>query len=146
MTEKQLKYHRLYMDIAKRLAEMSYSKRLQVGALLVKDDIVISHGWNGMPAGMGNCCEYEPQEGVLLTKDEVLHAEQNTITKAAKHGISTKDSTLYITHSPCIQCAKLIQQSGINKVVYADLYRSSEGIDLLSKFNIEVIYLNESNV
>lgn len=144
MTPKELKYHKLYMDIAKRLAEMSYANRLKVGSLLVRDDIIISHGWNGMPSGMNNVCEFEIEENNIITKDEVLHAEQNTITKAAKHGISTKNSTLYITHAPCIQCSKLIQQSGINRVVFLETYRNTDGLELLQKCNIEVINLNES--
>lgn len=145
MNEKEKKYHTLYLDISLRMSEMSYAKRLKVGAILVKDDNITSHGWNGMPRGLDNCCEHEVQENVLITKLEVLHAEQNVISKAARSGVSTKDSTLYITHSPCIECSKLIQQSGINRVVYLEDYRDSSGVDLLKRCDIEVIKFTYEN-
>lgn len=158
MTDKEKFYHQLYLDVAKRMSEMSYAKRLKVGAVLVKDDNIISHGWNGMISGLENDCEIEQltnydslgilrgQKLELVTKIEVLHSEQNVICKAAKNGVSTRGSTLYCTHAPCIQCAKLIQQSGINRLVYLEDYRDSSGIELLKRCNIEVIKFKNENI
>jgi len=154
MIPKQLKYDTLYLDLAKRISQMSYAKRLQVGCVIVKDDNILSMGFNGMPAGLDNQCEEFVNYDVngflrgqkLVTKEECLHAEQNAICKAAKSGSPTKGSTMYCTHAPCIQCAKLIQQSGINRLVYLEDYRDSSGIELLKRCNIEVIKLsNEDN-
>lgn len=114
-------------------ARNSYCKRRQVGALLVKDRMIISDGYNGTPSGFENVCE---EDGV--TKPYVLHAEANAITKVAKSGNSSADATLYVTASPCLECSKLIIQSGIRRVVYRDEYRLTDGIDLLRRAGIEV--------
>lgn len=115
-------------------ARNSYCKRRQVGALLVKDRMIISDGYNGTPSGFDNICEDESG----ATKPYVLHAEANAITKVAQSGNSSKGATLYVTASPCMECAKLIIQSGIRRVVYRDEYRLTDGIDLLRKAGIEV--------
>ena len=115
-------------------AKNSYCKRRQVGALLVKDRMIISDGYNGTPSGFENICEDE--NGV--TKPYVLHAEANAITKVAKSGNNSKGATLYVTASPCMECAKLIIQSGISRVVYRDEYHLTDGVDLLRKAGIEV--------
>ena len=115
-------------------AKNSYCKRRQVGALRVKDRMIISDGYNGTPSGFENICEDE--NGV--TKPYVLHAEANAITKVAKSGNNSKGATLYVTASPCMECAKLIIQSGISRVVYRDEYRLTDGVDLLRKAGIEV--------
>ena len=115
-------------------AKNSYCKRRQVGALLVKDRMIISDGYNGTPSGFENICEDE--NGV--TKPYVLHAEANAITKVAKSGNNSKGATLYVTASPCMECAKLIIQSGISRVAYTDEYRLTDGVDLLRKAGIEV--------
>ncbi len=115
-------------------AKNSYCKRRQVGALLVKDRMIISDGYNGTPSGFENICEDE--NGV--TKPYVLHAVANAITKVAKSGNNSKGATLYVTASPCLECAKLIIQSGISRVVYRDEYRLTDGVDLLRKAGIEV--------
>ena len=122
------------MDMASVWAKNSYCKRRQVGALLVKDRMIISDGYNGTPSGFENVCEDE--NGV--TKPYVLHAEANAITKVAKSGNSSQGATLYVTASPCMECSKLIIQSGIKRVVYRDEYRLTDGIDLLRKAGIEV--------
>lgn len=139
------KFKQAYMDVAERFAQLSSAKRLQVGAIVVKDDRIISIGYNGMPSGWDNTCEdtlvVEAEVGediILKTKPEVLHAEANAITKLARSPESGEGAAIFITHSPCIECAKLIYQSGINQVYYAYNYRSTDGIDFLSKCNIEV--------
>lgn len=124
-----------YMRMAFIWAENSYCKRRQVGAILVKDKMIISDGYNGTPSGFENVCEDEND----VTKPYVLHAEANAITKVARSNNSSEGATLYVTSSPCIECAKLIIQSGIKRVVYADAYRLSDGIDLLRRANIELI-------
>lgn len=123
-----------YMRMAFIWAENSYCKRRKVGALLVKDKMIISDGYNGTPAGFENVCEDEHN----VTKPYVLHAEANAITKVARSNNSSEGATLYVTSSPCIECAKLIIQAGIKRVVYADTYRLSDGIDLLSRASIEL--------
>ena len=123
-----------YLEMAAIWAKNSYCKRRQVGAILVKDRMIISDGYNGTPSGFENVCEDE--NGV--TKPYVLHAEANAITKVAQSGNSSKDATLYVTASPCMECAKLIIQAGIRRVVYRDEYRITDGIDLLRKAGIEV--------
>lgn len=128
------KYDDKYMRMAAIWAENSYCKRRQVGALIVKDRMIISDGFNGTPSGFENVCEDE--NGV--TKPYVLHAEANAISKVAKSGNSAEGSTLFITASPCIECAKLIIQAGIKRVVYKDEYRLTDGIDLLKRAGIEV--------
>lgn len=124
-----------YMRMAYIWSENSYCKRRKVGALLVKDKMIISDGYNGTPSGFENICEDEDNK----TKPYVLHAEANAITKVACSNNSSKDATLYVTSSPCIECAKLIIQAGINRVVYADAYRLSDGVDLLRRAGIELV-------
>lgn len=164
------KYIDLYMDWAKRAAELSHARRLHVGAVIVKDDTVISYGYNGMPAGWDNDCENKewmdcgaggwlsPEEIEerwpyvdyneeaeeeyryrLKTKPEVLHAESNAIAKLAKSTNSGLGADIFITHSPCLDCAKLIYQSGIRRVYFGQQYRDDAGIDFLTKSGIEVI-------
>ncbi|MCQ2177824.1 MAG: dCMP deaminase family protein [Bacteroidales bacterium] len=128
------KFDEKYLAMARIWAGNSYCKRRQVGALIVKDRMIISDGFNGTPAGFENVCEDE--NGV--TKPYVLHAEANAITKVAQSGNSSAGSTLYVTASPCIECAKLIIQSGITRVVYSDEYRLNDGIELLKKAGIVV--------
>ena len=164
------KYIDLYMDWATRTAKLSHAKRLQVGAVIVKDDSVISYGYNGMPAGWDNDCENVewcsaggwlspeeieegwPYEGSYLdadgnemqgryrlkTKPEVLHAEMNSLMKLAKSSSSGNQASLFVTHSPCLDCAKGIYQSGIKEVFYKEDYRSNDGIDFLKKCGVEV--------
>jgi dCMP deaminase len=170
------KFIKLYMDWASRTAQLSHGRRLQVGAVIVKDDTVISYGYNGMPAGWDNNCEnvewcsgggwLDPEEietgwtyeGSYLdadgnemqgryrlkTKPEVLHAESNAIAKLAKSTNSGLGATLFVTHSPCIECAKLIYQSGINSVYYNKNYRDDSGIKFLKKSGVEVTQINET--
>ncbi len=128
------KFDAKYLRMAKIWATNSYCKRRQVGALLVKDNMIISDGYNGTPAGFENVCEDE--NGV--TKPYVLHAEANAITKVAQSGNSAAGATLYVTASPCMECSKLIIQSGIKRVVYSDEYRLDDGIKLLKRAGIEV--------
>lgn len=129
-----------YLRMAKIWAENSYCKRRQVGALIVKDKSIISDGYNGTPSGFENICEDE--EG--FTKPYVLHAEANAITKVAKSNNSSDGATLYVTASPCIECAKLIIQAGIIRVVYSDVYRCSDGVDLLKRAGILVDFVELS--
>lgn len=131
-----------YLDMAAIWAKNSYCKRRQVGALLVKNRMIISDGFNGTPSGFENQCEDENN----TTKPYVLHAEANAITKVAKSGNSSEGATLYITTAPCIECAKLIIQAGIVRVVYAEEYRMSEGIELLKRAGIEVINFNGDEI
>ena len=128
------KFDHSYLEMAQIWAQNSYCKRRKVGALLVKDRMIISDGYNGTPSGFENICEDE--NGV--TKPYVLHAEANAITKVAKSGNSSEGATLYVTASPCLECSKLIIQSGIKRVVYRDEYRLTDGIDLLRKAGITV--------
>lgn len=128
------KFDSQYLEMAQVWARNSYCKRRQVGALIVKDNMIISDGYNGTPSGFENICEDE--NGV--TKPYVLHAEANAITKVAKSGNSSQGATLYVTASPCMECSKLIIQSGIKRVVYKDEYRLTDGIDLLVRAGIEV--------
>ena len=127
------KFDRSYLQMAEIWAQNSYCIRRKVGALLVKDRMIISDGYNGTPSGFENVCE---EDGV--TKPYVLHAEANAITKVAKSGNSSEGATLYVTASPCLECSKLIIQSGIKRVVYRDEYRLTDGIDLLRRAGIEV--------
>ena len=128
------KFDRSYIEMASVWAKNSYCKRRQVGALLVRDKMIISDGYNGTPSGFENVRADENG----ITKPYVLHAEANAITKVAKSGNSSDGSTLYVTASPCIECAKLIIQAGIRRVVYRDEYRLTDGIDLLRRAGIEV--------
>ena len=134
MEEKQKKFDRRYLEMAAVWAKNSYCTRRQVGAILVKDRMIISDGYNGTPSGFETVCEDE--NGV--TKPYVLHAEANAITKVAKSSNSSEGATLYITDSPCMECAKLIIQAGIRRVVYAREYRIVDGVDLLRRAGIEV--------
>ena len=164
------KFVDLYTDIAKRVADLSHARRLKVGAIIVKEDRIISIGYNGMPAGWENDCEdkvwidsdagswlspkeiterwphveYNEDAGeeyryALKTKPEVLHAESNAIAKLARNNESGLDAAIFVTHSPCLECAKLILQSGINKVYYGHAYRDNAGLEFLRKSKIEVI-------
>ena len=136
---KQLDLDKRYLRMAKIWAENSYCQRRQVGALIVKDKMIISDGYNGTPSGFENVCEDE--NGV--TKPYVLHAEANAITKIARSGNNSDGATLYVTDSPCIECSKLIIQAGIRRVVYARKYRLTEGLELLQRAGIELVYLEE---
>ena len=127
--------------MARIWAENSYCERRKVGALVVKDKTIISDGYNGTPSGFENKCE----DSNNVTHPYVLHAEANAITKLARSSNNSDGSTLYVTASPCIECAKLIIQAGIKKVVYAEKYSLTDGIDLLAQAGIEVIYLNPDN-
>ena len=129
-----------YLRMAKIWAENSYCKRRKVGALVVKDQMIISDGYNGTPSGFDNVCE----DSRDLTLPYVLHAEANAITKLARSSNNSAGSTLYVTASPCIECAKLIIQAGIKRVVYAEKYRLEDGVALLQRAGIEVIYLNDN--
>lgn len=162
------KFIDLYMDFARRVAKMSYARRLQVGAVIVKDDTVISYGYNGTPAGWDNNCEDKvwdsgaggwlspeeieeqyPYEGYhhgaertvrygLKTKPEVIHAESNAISKLAKSNNSGLGADIFITHAPCMECAKLVYQSGIRRVFYSENYRDDSGIKFLEKSGVEI--------
>ena len=134
--EKQYNLDNRYLRMARIWAENSYCLRRQVGALVVKDKMIISDGYNGTPSGFESICEDEAG----VTKPYVLHAEANAITKLARSGNNSEDSTLYVTASPCIECAKLIIQAGIRRVVYGEKYRLTDGIDLLERAGIEVEY------
>lgn len=133
--KKQLDLDIRYMRMARIWAENSYCIRRQVGALIVKDKMIISDGYNGTPSGFENICE-DPETG--LTKPYVLHAEANAITKVARSMESSQGSTLYVTASPCIECAKLIIQAGIKRVVYCDSYHSKDGLELLERAKISI--------
>ena len=151
------KFVHLYMDWAKRLSQLSHARRLQVGAVIVKDDTVISYGYNGMPAGWNNECEdrvyanewtidsnewqyidNESKPYNLKTKPEVLHAESNAIAKLARGNNSGTSADIFVTHSPCIECAKLIYQSGISSVYYSENYRDDSGIEFLKKSGVNI--------
>ena len=126
-----------YMRMARIWAENSYCQRRKVGALIVKDKMIISDGYNGTPAGFENICEDENG----LTKPYVLHAEANAITKIARSGNNSEGATLYVTTSPCIECSKLIIQAGIKRVVFSNLYRITDGIDLLKRAGVETVHI-----
>jgi dCMP deaminase len=138
MTEKkQLKYDKAYLKMALEWGKLSHCKRKQVGALIVKDRMIISDGFNGTPTGFENCCEDENG----ATKWEVLHAEANAILKVASSTQSAKNATLYITLSPCTQCSKLIHQAGIKRVVYANTYKDNAGLKFLEKAGVALMNL-----
>jgi len=144
------KLKRAYMKTAETFADLSHARRLHVGAIIVKDDRIISIGYNGMPAGWDNNCEYEiledngddEPEVILKTRPEVLHAETNAIAKLAKSNESGVGATMFITHAPCLDCAKLIYQSGISSVLYRNTYRDISGITFLERSGIKVIKVN----
>ena len=132
------------MDVAERFAQLSSAVRLQVGAIVVKDDRIISIGYNGMPSGWDNECEdtfhhHELGTCTTVTKAEVLHAETNAISKLARGTESGDGATMFVTHAPCIDCAKLVYQSGIATVYYKNEYRSTQGLEFLTKSNVDVI-------
>lgn len=143
------------MDWARRTAELSHARRLHVGAVIVKDDTVISYGYNGMPAGWDNNCEHEvvvavvdgvPQREIkeLKTRPEVLHAERNALDKLAKRGgVGGNDASMFVTHAPCLECAKSIYGAGIKEVYYGEQYRSIDGIEFLKKCGIKVKRLDK---
>ena len=137
MEEKQTQVDRRYLRMAKIWGENSYCTRLQVGALLVKDKRIISDGYNGTPSGFENICEDDDNK----TKPYVLHAEANAITKVAASNNDSTGATIYVTHAPCLECAKLIIQAGIKRIVFAEKYRLTEGIDLLERAGLEVVRL-----
>ena len=140
------KFVNLYIDWAHRVAELSHARRLKVGAVVVKDNHV-TYGYNGMPVGWDNDCEnvigYHHGEPVYKTKQEVLHAESNAIAKLAKSNESANGADLFVTHSPCIECAKLIHQSGIGRVYYSENYRDDSGIKFLEKSGITVTKIDK---
>ncbi len=141
--DKQMAFDKRYLEMALIWAQNSYCKRRQVGALIVKERMIISDGYNGTPAGFENVCEDENN----ITKPYVLHAEANAITKVAKSNNSSEDSTLYVTTSPCMECAKLIIQSGIKRVVYCNRYHNADGLELLKRAEIELVYIDpEKNI
>jgi dCMP deaminase len=138
MNKKLLKYDKAYMRMALEWAKLSYCERKKVGALIVKDRMIISDGFNGTPTGFENNCEEREK-----TKWYVLHAEANAILKVASSTQSCKNSTLYITMSPCKECSKLIHQSGIKRVVYANAYKDTTGLDFLEKAGVEITHLKD---
>ncbi|SEP76097.1 dCMP deaminase [Flavobacterium urocaniciphilum] len=139
--KKKLKYDKAYLRIASEWGKLSYCKRKQVGAIIVRDRMIISDGYNGTPSGFENCCEDEEN----LTKWYVLHAEANAILKVARSTQSCEGATLYITLSPCKDCSKLIHQSGIKRVVYLEEYKDTSGVDFLRKAGVEAVHLLEIN-
>jgi dCMP deaminase len=143
------KFINAYMDVAERFAELSSARRLHVGAIVVKDDRIISIGYNGMPSGWDNDCEdviqHSDDTTSLKTKPEVLHAETNAIAKLAKSTESGANATMFITHSPCLDCAKLIYQSGITSVIFRDAYRSEDGIQFLKKSGVIVAQIEKDS-
>ncbi len=141
MSDKQEKLDSRYLRMARIWAENSYCVRRQVGALVVKDKMIISDGYNGTPTGFENVCEDENN----VSKPYVLHAEANAITKLARSSNNSDGATLYVTASPCLECAKLIIQSGIKRVVYGEDYRLNDGIELLRRANIEVLLIDIDN-
>ncbi len=138
-TEKEFKLDQRYLAMARIWSHNSYCKRRQVGALIVKNKMIISDGYNGTPSGFENECEDENNK----TKAYVLHAEANAITKVAHSNNSSDGATLYVTSSPCIECAKLIIQAGIKRVVFSEKYHSVEGVELLERANIEIAHIEE---
>ena len=158
---KEQRFDKAYIKMAEALSTLSYAERAKVGCLIVNEGgQIVSQGYNGTPGGFDNCCETVERvlnkedtelcgrniwEDKFVTKKEVLHAESNAISKCAKWGGSTNNATLYVTLSPCYECAKLIIQAGIRRVVYKDEYRDTSGIDLLKKANIQVNKFNEQD-
>lgn len=140
--DKQAQFDRRYLEMAKIWAKNSYCIRRQVGALIVKERMIISDGYNGTPAGFENVCEDEQGR----TKPYVLHAEANAITKVAKSGNSSEGATLYVTSSPCMECSKLIIQAGIRRVVYCDEYHNLDGLELLGRAGIEVVKIEVDDI
>ncbi|MHC5200962.1 deoxycytidylate deaminase [Myroides sp. LJL119] len=133
------KYDKAYLRIAREWAQLSYCKRKKVGAIIVKDRMIISDGYNGTPTGFDNCCEDQND----LTHWYVLHAEANAILKVASSTQSCRNATLYITMSPCKECSKLIHQAGITRVVYLEWYKDAEGIDFLKRAGVQVVHITD---
>jgi dCMP deaminase len=142
MDNKQRELDKRYLRMAMIWSENSYCERRQVGALIVKDKMIISDGYNGTPSGFENQCEGDDGQ----TKPYVLHAEANAITKIACSNNNSKDATLYVTASPCIECSKLIIQAGIRRVVYAEKYRLTDGLELLQRAHIELVYIGKEEL
>ncbi len=151
------KYIHLYMDIADRVSKMSYAKRLQVGAVIVKGNQILSLGYNGMPSGWENVCEVTIPEHIdpetrtitparLVSKPEVLHAERNALDKVAASNESTLGATLFVTHSPCLECAKSIYNTGITDVYYKHDYRSTDGVEFLKRTGVKVHKYTDSEL
>lgn len=140
--EKQKSLDIRYLKMADIWAKSSYCKRRQVGALIVKDKMIISDGYNGTPAGFENICEDEHN----ITKPYVLHAEANAITKVAKSNNSSENATLYVTTSPCMECSKLIIQAGIKRVVFSEQYHNNQGLRLLEKAGVEIVHIDELEI
>jgi len=144
------KYIEAHMKVAEIYADLSSAKRMKVGCVVVKDNTIIGIGYNGMPSGWDNTCENfvgygSNGEERLNTKPEVLHAETNAIAKISKSTHSSEGATLFVTHAPCLECAKLIYQSGINSVYYRDTYRNDEGLKFLEQCKIETLKINKEN-
>lgn len=136
--ERKKEYDRTYMNMAEDFGRLSYAKRAKVGCIILSvNGQIVSQGFNGTPTDRDNCCEYF-ENGELHSKREVLHAESNAISKCAKWGASTDGATLYVTLSPCYECAKMILQCGIKRVVYRDLYRDTSGIELLRDLGVKI--------
>jgi dCMP deaminase len=140
--DKLERYDKLYMDLTDRVADMSFAERKKVGSIAVKNGNILAFGFNGTPSGFDNECEFKDyaEDGSfkLVTKEEVVHAEANMVAKAAREGVSLKDSTVYINIAPCCNCALLLIQSGVSKVVYKEMYRSEVGLKLLNSSKIPV--------
>ena len=147
------KWTQAYADVTERFAELSTAKRLKVGAIAVKDNRILSIGYNGMPSGWDNCCEKEIPEAVdaesrtitpaqLVTKPEVIHAESNCLSKLARSNESSAGCVMFVTHAPCVDCAKLMYQCGIEKVYYINKYKSQDGVEFLEKCNVSVEHLS----
>lgn len=142
-----MKHEQLFMKIAHTVAQMSHCERLKVGAVIVKDGNIISFGWNGTPHGFDNCCEDIAFDlATLVTRPDVVHAEQNALAKAARSTISTDGATLFLTHSPCFYCAKSIAQSGIKEVVFEELYREDGPIDFLVRAGVDVRWIHDKRI
>ena len=139
--QKQLRYDKAYLKMAESWSALSHCSRRKVGAIIVKDDMIISDGYNGTPAGFDNCCENEQGE----TEWYVLHAEANAILKVAKSTNNSRDAILYLTLSPCKDCSKLVLQAGIKKVVFKELYKDTSGVDFLKSAGIEIIQIANLN-
>jgi len=138
-SDKQNRYDKAYLRLALSWAQLSHCARKKVGAIIVKDSIIISDGYNGTPAGFDNCCENDEGQ----THWYVLHAEANAILKVARSSNNCKDATLYLTHSPCKDCSKLVLQSGISRLVYQEAYKDTSGIDFLRSAGLEVVQLEK---
>jgi dCMP deaminase len=134
----KLKYIDAHMKAAEVYSQLSSAKRLQVGCVVVKDNTIIGIGYNGMPSGWTNDCEIELDNGETKTKPEVMHAETNAIAKIARSTNSSEGAALFVTHAPCLDCAKIIHQAGINSVYYRNTYRSTDGVDFLGKCGVHV--------